>query len=83
MRRPGRVNSRGESSHCGTTTCTEPGCHKTLPYSGVAALFRSALARGDPPRVFEDGQQMRDFVEVEDVARANVLAIEAVESHPN
>ena len=52
------------------------------PYSGVAALFRSALARGEPPRVFEDGQQMRDFVEVEDVARANVLAIEAVDSHP-
>jgi dTDP-L-rhamnose 4-epimerase len=51
------------------------------PYSGVAALFRSALERGESPRVFEDGMQMRDFVEVEDVARANVLAIEAVRSH--
>ena len=46
------------------------------PYAGVASLFRSALARGDAPRVFEDGQQARDFVHVLDVAAANVLALE-------
>ena len=48
------------------------------PYSGVAAMFRSSLERGESPRVFEDGGQMRDFVHVADVARANVLAIRAV-----
>jgi dTDP-L-rhamnose 4-epimerase len=50
---------------------------KDTPYSGVAAIFRSSLAKGEPPRVFEDGGQMRDFVHVDDVARANVLAIGA------
>lgn len=46
------------------------------PYAGVASLFRSSLARGESPRVFEDGQQTRDFVHVRDVAAANVLALE-------
>jgi len=44
-------------------------------YAGVASIFRSSLQRGDPPQVFEDGKQLRDFVHVTDVARANVLAL--------
>ncbi len=47
---------------------------RDTPYAGVAALFRSELAAGRPPQVFEDGRQLRDFVHVTDVARANVLA---------
>ena len=35
---------------------------RDTPYAGVASLFRSALARGEAPRVFEDGGQRRDFV---------------------
>jgi dTDP-L-rhamnose 4-epimerase len=46
------------------------------PYAGVASIFRSALHAGRSPRVFEDGGQLRDFVHVRDVARANVLAID-------
>ena len=49
-----------------------PGMPRDTPYSGVAAIFRSSLERGEPPRVFEDGGQMRDFVHVDDVARANL-----------
>ena len=51
-----------------------PGMPRDTPYCGVAAMFRSAVERGEPPRVFEDGGQMRDFVHVDDVARANLLA---------
>jgi len=47
------------------------------PYAGVASLFRSAVARGEAPRVYEDGGQQRDFVHVRDVARANVRALTA------
>ena len=51
-------------------------------YSGVAAMFRSARERGTPPQVFEDGAQVRDFVHVDDVARANLAAVEAVAAAP-
>ncbi|MGF2952011.1 NAD-dependent epimerase/dehydratase family protein [Mycobacterium sp. THU-M116] len=51
-----------------------PGMPRDTPYSGVAAIFRSSVEEGAPPRVFEDGGQMRDFVHVDDVAAANVAA---------
>jgi dTDP-L-rhamnose 4-epimerase len=54
-----------------------PGMPRDTPYSGVAAIFRSALEAGRAPRVFEDGGQLRDFVHVGDVARANVAALSA------
>jgi dTDP-L-rhamnose 4-epimerase len=50
---------------------------RDTPYSGVAAIFRSELEAGDVPRVFEDGGQMRDFVHVDDIAAANVVAVNA------
>ncbi|MDR7254688.1 dTDP-L-rhamnose 4-epimerase [Nocardioides sp. BE266] len=59
-----------------------PGMPRDTPYSGVAAMFRSSLERGERPQVFEDGAQARDFVHVDDVARANVLAIEQVAAEP-
>jgi dTDP-L-rhamnose 4-epimerase len=52
-----------------------PGMPRDTPYAGVASIFRSAIARGEPPQVFEDGGQQRDFVHVDDVAHANVLAL--------
>lgn len=54
-----------------------PGMPRDTPYSGVAAIFRSSLAGGRAPQVFEDGRQRRDFVHVRDVAAANVAALEA------
>jgi dTDP-L-rhamnose 4-epimerase len=58
-----------------------PGMPADTPYAGVAAIFRSSLARGEAPQVFEDGGQVRDFVHVDDVALANCLAIERVRDH--
>ena len=52
-----------------------PGMPQNTPYAGVASLFRSALERGEAPRVYEDGGQRRDFVHVHDVAEANLAAI--------
>jgi dTDP-L-rhamnose 4-epimerase len=50
------------------------GMPRDTPYAGVAAMFRSSVERVQAPQVFEDGGQMRDFVHVDDVARANLLA---------
>jgi len=59
-----------------------PGMPSDTPYSGVAAIFRSALERGEAPRVFEDGRQTRDFVHVDDVVAANIAAVERVVDGP-
>ncbi|RAX45204.1 NAD-dependent dehydratase [Arthrobacter sp. AQ5-06] len=55
-----------------------PRMPKDTPYAGVASLFRSALARGEAPQVFEDGGQRRSFIHVADVAEANLYALEAL-----
>jgi dTDP-L-rhamnose 4-epimerase len=57
-----------------------PRMPRDTPYSGVAAIFRSCLENGVPPRVFEDGGQRRDFVHVRDVADCNVLALAATDA---
>jgi dTDP-L-rhamnose 4-epimerase len=54
-----------------------PRMPRDTPYAGVAALFRSALERGEAPQVYEDGAQRRDFVHVRDVAAANLAAVTA------
>lgn len=45
------------------------------PYTGVVAIFLSRLKNGNPPFIFEDGNQLRDYIYVEDVARINRLSL--------
>lgn len=46
------------------------------PYTGVCSIFSTRILNNKPPVIYEDGCQTRDFIFVEDVARANVLVAE-------
>jgi dTDP-L-rhamnose 4-epimerase len=50
------------------------------PYTGVLAIFASRFMNDNPPLIFEDGLQKRDFVSVLDIARASRLAMETSEA---
>ena len=47
------------------------------PYSGVISIFINKATMGESPDIHGDGQQSRDFVFVNDVVRANLLAAQA------
>jgi dTDP-L-rhamnose 4-epimerase len=47
------------------------------PYTGVMAIFAARLLNGEPPLIYEDGLQQRDFVSVHDVSRACYLAMQS------
>jgi len=49
------------------------------PYTGVAAIFSSRLMNDNPPIIFEDGNQARDFIHVSDIVQACILAIKKSE----
>jgi dTDP-L-rhamnose 4-epimerase len=54
-----------------------PGQALSNPYTGVLAIFAATLLNGNAPQVFEDGNQRRDFVHVEDAANAFLLALKS------
>ena len=50
-------------------------------YSGVCRIFTTRLLNGEPPIVYEDGKQLRDYTHIEDVVDANMIALEKDESN--
>lgn len=49
-------------------------------YAAVIPKFLDAIGRGEAPRIFGDGEQSRDFIYVDDVVEANLLAAETPEA---
>ena len=56
-----------------------PRMPRDTPYAGVASIFKSRLLAGLRPLVYEDGEQLRDFIHVDDVVQANILVADAAE----
>ena len=50
------------------------------PYTGVMAIFLSRLKNNQPPVIYEDGLQSRDFISVYDIVKANILSLEKKEA---
>lgn len=53
----------------------------TTPYTGICSIFSTRLLNHLPIIIYEDGQQMRDFIYVGDVAAANILVAERDEAN--
>lgn len=51
------------------------------PYTGICSIFSTRILNDKPPVIYEDARQTRDFVFVEDVARANLLVAETQEAN--
>ncbi len=51
------------------------------PYTGITSIFSTRILSGKAPIIYEDGQQTRDFIFVEDVARANLLVAESEQAN--
>jgi len=56
-----------------------PRMPRDTPYAGVASIFKSRLLAGIRPLVYEDGEQLRDFIHVDDIVQANILVAHAAE----
>jgi dTDP-L-rhamnose 4-epimerase len=56
-----------------------PGQSLVNPYTGILSIFSNLIMSGKPINIFEDGRESRDFVFIDDVVQATVLAI----AHPD
>ncbi|MEC7817666.1 MAG: NAD-dependent epimerase/dehydratase family protein [Pseudomonadota bacterium] len=56
-----------------------PGQSLSNPYTGILSIFSNLIMQGKPINIFEDGEESRDFVFVDDVVEATVLGVE----HPS
>lgn len=54
-----------------------PGQSLKNPYTGILSIFSTAILNGNPINIFEDGEESRDFVYIDDVINATILGIES------
>lgn len=60
-----------------------PGQSLTNPYTGILSIFSTRLLNGNVIDIYEDGKESRDFIYIDDVVKATVLALEKDEANNN
>ena len=50
------------------------------PYTGAAAIFSSCIKNDQPPLIYEDGNQLRDFIHVKDLVRGKLILLDCPEA---
>ena len=58
-----------------------PGQSLSNPYTGILSIFSTRLLNGNDIDIYEDGQESRDFIFIDDVVSATILALEKKESN--
>jgi len=58
-----------------------PGQSLSNPYTGILSIFSTRLLNGNDIDIYEDGQESRDFVFIDDVVNATILALEKTEAN--
>ena len=57
-----------------------PGQSLKNPYTGILSIFSTAILNGNGINIFEDGEESRDFVYIDDVINATILGMEKKEA---
>ena len=58
-----------------------PGQSLSNPYTGILSIFSTRLLNGNDIDIYEDGYESRDFVFIDDVVNATILALEKNEAN--
>ena len=58
-----------------------PGQSLKNPYTGILSIFSTQIRNGNDINIFEDGEESRDFVFIDDVVNATVLGLEMEEAN--
>ena len=58
-----------------------PGQSLTNPYTGILSIFSTRLLNGNDIDIYEDGEESRDFVYIDDVVNATTMALEKTEAN--
>jgi len=58
-----------------------PGQSLSNPYTGILSIFSTRMLNGNDIDIYEDGEETRDFVYIEDAVDATILGIEKEEAN--